>query len=105
MATFTEEFRSFVQELLLVLISISSSSYKHKWHFFEIFEYGGTQLKTERFHLGVLLETFFKCHMYLENVVLLKYLCLNGNIWLQKRLFHSPSASQDTSRQWSCYVT
>ena len=32
-------------------------------HFFEIFEYGGTHLKTDYFKVGVVLETLFKCHM------------------------------------------
>ena len=45
--------------------------------------------------------------MQLENVVLLEYLLfLNDNLWLVKRLFHSPSANpRYTKIQWSCYVT
>ena len=45
--------------------------------------------------------------MQLENVVLLEYLLfLHDNLWLVKRLFHSPSASpRYTKIQWSCYVT
>ena len=57
MTTFTEEFRSLVQEFLLVLIgNYFRFPYKHKRHFFEIFEYGGTHLKTDHFKLGVSLE-------------------------------------------------
>ena len=68
MATFAEEFRSLVQEFLLVLIS-------NYFQFFikaqeaqeaskeEIFEYGGTHLKTDHFELGVSLETLFRYHM------------------------------------------
>ena len=64
MATFLEEFRSLVQEFLLVLVSnISGFSYKHKRHLLEIFEYGGTHLKIDHFRLGVSLDTIFKCHM------------------------------------------
>ena len=51
MAIFTEEFRSVVQEFLLVLITISSFSYKHKRYFFEMFEYGGKHFKTVHFKL------------------------------------------------------
>ena len=51
MTTFTEEFRAVVQEFLLVSITISSFSYKRNKHFLEMFEYGGTHLKTVHFKL------------------------------------------------------
>ena len=64
METFREKFRSFVEEFLLVLISIYFHFFiKHKWYFFEIFEYGGMHLKTDHFKLGASLETLFKRHM------------------------------------------
>ena len=45
-----------------------------------MFDYGGKHLKTDHFQLGILLETLFKCHMWLESVALLEYLlCLNDN--------------------------
>ena len=51
MATFTEEFRAVVQKFLLVSITVSSFSYKRNKHFLEMFEYGGTHLKTVHFKL------------------------------------------------------
>ena len=103
----TEEFRSFVQQFPLVLI-------RNYFQFFikaqdgplEIFECVSTHLKTDHFKLGVLLETFFQFPMKLEGFVLLEYLlCLNDNLCLQKRLFHSLSASpRYTFWQFSCHI-
>ena len=46
-------------------------------------------VKIDYFKLRASLETLFKCHMQLENVVLVYLLCLKYNLWLQTRLFYS----------------
>ena len=63
MATLTEE--SAFDFFLIVPsgFGISNFSYKHKRHFFEIFEYGDMHLKIDHLMLSASLETLLKCHM------------------------------------------
>ena len=75
MATFTKKFRSLVQEFLLVLISNQN-----------IWAWWYTS-QNRRLKFGVLLKTFFKCHMYLESIPSLEYrLCLNDDLFVIKTI-------------------
>ena len=74
--------------------TISSFSWRHNKHFFDIFEYNSTYFTIDHFKVGISLYSLLIPQIYLDNVVSFEYcLCLNEFVWLLYLFLKSTSAA------------